>query len=452
MPVTTSARRRDRRWISTIIRMMYLNFFKLQQLPFRLTGDPRFHYKDAARASAAKMLLAELGAPPAAGTEGCILISGDAGVGKTILMQDVISQLPQRFAVVQIRQPDISVVEFYAAIIAELGATPAGPCAAATPENWDECLAGFAAQRRCVVLSVDNCELLSEPMLEEILRLPRRRGTASGSLRVLLAARSPMEATLGKPRFRDRAKQLGLLVKLSPLTAEELGRYVEYRLRAAGHAGGAIFDDDAVAEIHRYTGGVPRLINTLADAAMVGAFNRSHDTITAVEIRAAASQLQWVEFGAREGNEDAKANIAEECAVGHVRIEHENAVVAEFDLPVGKISVGRAMNNDVRIDSCFVSRNHCRIVTTAEYSVIEDLQSQNGLIVASRRVSVHRLRHGDQVGIGEHTLTFTRSRHVEPAKPWIAPLSLASSSGTTDTDRTRVISLAGEGEAGPKDR
>ena len=130
---------------------------------------------------------------------------------------------------------------------------------------------------------------------------------------------------------------------------------------------------------------------------------------------------------------------ADEPLAGHIRIEHDNVVIAEFDLPVGKISLGRAANNDVRIDSRYVSRNHCQIVTTAQHSVIEDLQSQNGLTVASRRVSVHRLQHGDRVKMGMHTLTYTRPRLFDSAEKYSFPLSLPSASGAPDTDQTGVI-------------
>jgi general secretion pathway protein A len=406
---------------------MYLDFFKLKQLPFRLTADPRFHYKDAARADAAERLLTALSGPSA---DGCLLVTGDAGIGKTILIHAVLDQLPERFVVVQIRQPEISVAEFHAAIAAELGADAPAAGGAAAGANLDASLARQAAMGRCVVIALDNGELLAEQLLDEILRLPGRNGTAPGSLRVIIAAR---------PRPDGRTTSPGLHIQLLPLTVDETAGYIEYRLRIAGRMAGGIFRADAVAEIQRFTGGVPRLINTLADAALMGAFNRSHDSITAVEVRGAANQLQWVEFDARADAAGAKANAADEPLAGHIRIEHDNAVIAEFDLPVGKISLGRAANNDVRIDSRYVSRNHCQIVTTAQHSVIEDLQSQNGLTVASRRVSVHRLQHGDRVKMGMHTLTYTRPRRFDSAKKYAFPLSLPSASGAPDTDQTGVI-------------
>ena len=168
---------------------MYLDFFKLKQLPFRLTADPRFHFENAQRTDATKHLLTALtGHAPAEG-DGCILVGGEAGIGKTILVQHALGQLPNKFSVVQIRQPEISVAEFHEAFVTELeGGVPASrsPGMAA---NLNAALERQAALGRRVVLFLDNGEVLAEDLLEEILRLPWRSEAAQRSLRIVLAAR-----------------------------------------------------------------------------------------------------------------------------------------------------------------------------------------------------------------------------------------------------------------------
>ena len=227
---------------------MYLDFFKLKQLPFRLTADPRFHYKDAQRADAVKRLLAVLGGPPSAQFEGCALVSGDAGVGKTILVHDVLEKLPEQFLVVPIRQPDVSVAEFHEAIAVELGADAPGPQGSGVGATLDACLERLAGQQRCVVLAVDNGELLAEPLLDEILRLPGRSRATAGILRVVLAARSSIENMLARLRNDGRGKQPALHFKLAPLTAQDTRGYVEHRLHIAGRPDGVVFRDDALVE------------------------------------------------------------------------------------------------------------------------------------------------------------------------------------------------------------
>ena len=233
-----------------------------------------------------------------------------------------------------------------------------------------------------------------------------------------------------------------------PLTNAESRGYMEHRLAVAGRADGDIFGDDALAEIQRFTGGVPRLINTLADAALMAAFNRDHGSVSAFEIRGAAKQLQWVEYDARVDPGVHPVDNAEEGSIGHIRIEHENAVVADFDLPLGKISLGRSANNDVRVESRFVSRNHCQVVTTAHYSVIEDLQSQNGLSVGSMRVSVHRLQHGDRVQMGDHILVYSRLPLRGRSNTSVFPMRLGAPSGVFDTGQTGLIASVPDAQGG----
>jgi general secretion pathway protein A len=427
---------------------MYLEFFKLKQLPFRLTADPRFHFENGQRTDAKKHLLAALTGPAPAEGDGCTWVSGDAGMGKTILVQDTLAQLQNKFIVVQIRQPEISVAEFHEAIVAELdGGLPAArhPGAAA---NLNASLERQAGLGRRVVLFLDNGEVLTEDLLDEILRLPWRSEAAQRSLRVVLAARPSLGSILHKPRFEGRSSRLGLHIELAPLSAAESQGYIEHRLAVAGRAGGGIFGHDALEEIQRFTGGVPRLINTLADAALMAAFNRDHNSVSAFEIRNAAKQLQWVEYEARVDRGAHAPTEAEEGSIGHVRIEHENMVVADFDLPLGKISLGRSPNNDVKIESRFVSRNHCQVVTTAHYSVIEDLQSQNGLTVGSRRVSVHRLQHGDRVQMGEHILVYTRLPLRGRPNISAFPMRLGGPSGVVDTGQTGLIASVPEANGG----
>lgn len=415
---------------------MYLDFFKLKQLPFRMTADPSFHFENAQRADAKKKLLAALTEAPAGG-EGCVWVGGETGIGKTILVQDALGVLRNQFTVVQIRQPEISIAEFHEAIITVLGAKT--PASARKGSDLSTCLAEHARAGRRVLLFLDNGEVLSADLLEEILSMPWRSEVTQRVLRIVLAARPSLGNTLRKPRFDGYASRFGLRVVLLPLTTDETRGYLEHRLTVAGRAGGGIFAEDALAEIQRFTGGVPRLINTLADAALMAAFNRDHTSISAFDIRGAAKQLQWVEYDARAHRNEQPAADVEDGSIGHIRIEHQGATVAEFDLPPGKITMGRSPSNDVTIESRFVSRNHCRLVTTAHYSVIEDLQSQNGLMVDSRRVSVHRLHHGDRVQMGEHILAYSRLPARGRSNVVAFPLRLGAASAGSDTGQTGLI-------------
>ena len=96
--------------------------------------------------------------------------------------------------------------------------------------------------------------------------------------------------------------------------------------------------------------------------------------------------------------------------VGRLIVAAEGRTTQELPLYVGRIIIGRTTDNDLQVDSRFVSRHHCQIITSAEGSVIEDLNSTNGISVQSKRVRRHNLNDGDVVMVGEHEIMYIDER------------------------------------------
>jgi pSer/pThr/pTyr-binding forkhead associated (FHA) protein len=96
--------------------------------------------------------------------------------------------------------------------------------------------------------------------------------------------------------------------------------------------------------------------------------------------------------------------------MGKILVATDGRTVQEIPLRIGRIIVGRTADNDLQIDSRFVSRHHCQIITTANSCVIEDLNSTNGIYVKSKRVRRHYLNDGDVVIIGKHELIYVDER------------------------------------------
>jgi type II secretory pathway predicted ATPase ExeA len=426
---------------------MYLEFFKLQRLPFKLTADTDFHYLDGGR----EIARIELQRAIDAGS-GPVLLWGEAGVGKTILLESCLQQLSQYMRVVLIRHPDMSSDEFYESAAAQLtgagtaAATGAGAGAGAGA-RFEQAASKVAAAGEQVLVAIDNGDLVSQDLLEDILRLTRRRRPEQVRVGVVLASRPELRRALGLPRFGAADKQPSLQIELAPFSREHTRHYIDHRLKVAGLQERGIFADDAYTEIQRYTGGVAQLINTLADAAMTAAFGRSHGQIAGADIRTIASQLRWVEFSARAKPATSTAEDPQPTPA-YITIEHDKRVVAELVLRPGNVTIGRALRNDIRIESRFVSRDHCRILTTASVSVIEDLQSQNGLMIRGQRVSVHRLQDGDVIQLGEHYITY---RHGRPAQAHIAQDNTSAPVATSSNAETIVIGLSRAFDGEPRD-
>ncbi len=175
--------------------------------------------------------------------------------------------------------------------------------------------------------------------------------------------------------------------------------------------------------IFRYTGGVPRLVNTLCDTALMIAYSSEQPEVTPTELKAAIDELQWVEFAARTNRMRAGVfapsasprPVSGDEVLARIIVAHGGEHVEERPLRLGRIVIGRTVDNDVQIDSKYISRHHCQITTTPEGSVLEDLNSTNGVYVKSKRVRRHHLNDGDVVVLGRHEIMYLDERSAARA-------------------------------------
>ena len=134
---------------------------------------------------------------------------------------------------------------------------------------------------------------------------------------------------------------------------------------------------------------------------MLCAFADEVDTVGVEQVEAAIEELGWRDHKPATGNTSNQLAI-----LAQLELRERDKAVSEHELSVGRLIVGRTADNDIRIDSPFVSRHHAQIVTTPETTIIEDLNSTNGLFIGARRVTKRRLRDGDAIAIGNHVLLY----------------------------------------------
>jgi hypothetical protein len=255
-------------------------------------------------------------------------------------------------------------------------------------------------------------------VLEEIRLLSGVETTKEKVLRIILAGQPELSEKLDSPELVQLLQRIRLRFHLTALTPEETQAYILHRLEVAGAHGRQLFAAETMPVIYRYTGGVPRLINTLCDTALMIAFSTGQQAVTTTELKAAIDELQWVEFAARTNR--MRSGIAEPLTsprpvgsdevLARIIVAHGGEHVEERPLRIGRVIVGRTVDNDVQIDSKFISRHHCQITTTAEGSVLEDLNSTNGVYVKSKRVRRHHLNDGDVVVLGKHEIMYLDER------------------------------------------
>ncbi|MBV9343359.1 MAG: FHA domain-containing protein, partial [Gammaproteobacteria bacterium] len=236
---------------------------------------------------------------------------------------------------------------------------------------------------------------------------------------------------LDAPELAQLTQRVRLRFHLQTLSDAETRAYIQHRLEVAGAGDRALFAADTFPEIFRYAGGVPRLINTLCDTAMMAAFTADRDTVTRADIASAVTELQWVDFAhrprPRAPSEVIRAQSATSTGtqaqpegrqpLARLLIATEGRTVQEVGLRPGRLIVGRTPDNDLHIDSRFISRHHCQLITTQTSCVVEDLNSTNGTFVRTNRVRRHYLNDGDVVLIGKHELMYIDERPTRTRSP-----------------------------------
>jgi len=404
---------------------MYLDPFKLKELPFRLSPDPQFLYLSKQHARAKAYMESTIWF-----TDGFVVITGEIGAGKTTLIESFLKEIQSDVVIAQINQTQVSAIDFLQAVLVQFGFSPFKMKKAELIATLNNFLIEQYAAGRKVLLIVDEAQNLSMRVLEEIRLLSGVETTKEKVLRIILAGQPELNEKLDAPELIQLTQRIRLRFHLTTLSAPEMRAYIQHRLEVAGAGDRQIFEEECFAEIFRYTGGVPRLVNTLCDTALMAAFTADRDVVTLADVAQAVEELQWVEYSARNALQmkaAVESRVAESHAStgtiaaplpgdeshpihGRLLVATDGRTVEERMLRVGRIIVGRTPDNDLQIDSRFVSRHHCQIVTTLHSSVIEDLNSTNGIYVKSKRVRRHYLNDGDVVVIGKHELIYVDER------------------------------------------
>src|SRR5258705_3917836 len=275
---------------------MYLELFKLSELPFRLSPDPAFLYLSKHHARAKAYMESTIWF-----TDGFVVITGEIGSGKTTLIETFLRELGKDVVVAQVNQTQVSPSEFLQSVLVQFGFTPFKMKKAELLATVNSFLIEQYASGRKVVLIVDEAQNLSHRVLEEVRLLSGVETTKEKVLRIILAGQPELNEKLNAPELTQLAQRVRLRFHLTPLSRPETRNYIEHRLEVAGCQGRQIFENATFELIYLYTGGVPRLVNTLCDTAMMSAFGRDSNVVAVADVEAAGRGFPWTGFPTRTG-------------------------------------------------------------------------------------------------------------------------------------------------------
>ncbi len=391
--------------------MSYLEHFNLREQPFRLTPDPEFLYwsKQHARAKAYMESTIWL-------ADGFVVITGEIGSGKTTLLQSFLSELDDNVVYAVVSQTQLTPTQFLQSVLTEFGFKPFEKRKVELLDMLNMYLIEQYANGKKVVLIVDEAQNLSRKVLEEIRMLSGIETHKEKVLRIILAGQPELRGTLESPSLKQLVQRVRLRFHIGSLDRHEMREYIEHRLEVAGASEKGLFADETYDIIHKYTGGVPRLINTLCDTALLCAFADEKPGVDRGDVKAAVVELNWEEHESTTGIHQKLQQIQDREMNGNVtrlEVRSDGAVVSEQSFPPGRIIIGRSPDNEVYIKSKFVSRHHAQLISDNDGAVIEDLNSTNGVFLGEKQIKKYRLRDGDVISVGVHELVYRNLREAD---------------------------------------
>ncbi|MEW6052225.1 MAG: AAA family ATPase [Nitrospirota bacterium] len=264
---------------------MYENFYGLKLRPFSKTPDPRFLYFSKSHEEA----LARL--QYAVEEKELILLTGEVGSGKTTLTRALMDCLGEKFRVVLILNPRLTPAQFLRTVAKRFDID--------VPYNYKDNLldtvyekvyADYASGITPVII-IDEAQLIpNKSTFEEIRLLTNFQLDHANLLSLVLVGQTDLKKRLNHKTYLPLRQRIGLFYHLGPLTENEVKGYIEHRLRISGlHE--PLFTESALKRLYHYSGGIPRVINSLATSALLEGFGRELPVVDEYLIHEAAREL-----------------------------------------------------------------------------------------------------------------------------------------------------------------
>ena len=293
---------------------MYEKHFQLRERPFALSPDPEYLYPSKVHQEALGYLRYGI-----EGHAGFVMITGEIGSGKTTMLQSLLRRVDQKTTVARIVNTMLEPRELLEAIVLDFGLDATGPSKPALLHTLAEFLVRQRQAGRLTLLAIDEAQNLSFAALEEVRMLSNLETEKSKLIQIIMVGQPELREKLRLPQLEQLRQRITVSYHLQPLDGEETARYINHRLKRAAIGAPLEFPEDVTQLIHQRSRGVPRIINVIADAALLFAYGVDRRTVDVSVTLEALAELDGTGVLASYHSESAQAAQAASVSVAEAQ-------------------------------------------------------------------------------------------------------------------------------------
>ncbi len=268
---------------------MYIDFYNLKEKPFSVTADPNFLYLSKKHKEAICHMLYGIQE-----RMGFLEITGEIGAGKTTVCKALLNKLDNHTKTAFILNGNLSETQLLQAIVEDFGIQVKAKNKITMLNELNKFLLEQLEHRNNAVLIIDEAQNLKSSLLEQVRLLSNLETEKEKLLQIILVGQPELREKLASGELKQLRQRITIRYHISPLSRHEATCYILHRLRIAGASNGEIFQKDALEEIFKFSGGIPRLINIACDKSLLAGYTADKKTIDSAMVKKCIEELEGV--------------------------------------------------------------------------------------------------------------------------------------------------------------